>query len=166
MKNFLILIILICCCLVGINIKKYFIKRKSFYENLLNFCENILNEINFNNQKLILIIENNLNKYDNDFNNFLVLYKNLLLDKLSKIRFENKIKNIFNYLKPNETTLFFNFLYSVGTQTKDEEVEKFNNFFRSLNSKVKFENENFKKYSNLYLKLLIALGLIFVIVFI
>ncbi|MBQ9792608.1 MAG: hypothetical protein IJW32_02540 [Clostridia bacterium] len=166
MKIFLIIVIILCCVLIGINIKRYFLKRNQFYENLSIFCENLLNEICFNNQKLPLIIENNFGNFNEDFNKLLIFFNELLLDKISKEEFKKKIHKIFSYLNKNEINNFIKFLFSIGTQMKEEEIDKVKNFINFIKIPFNTEREKFKKYSNLYFKLFVALGLVFAIIFI
>lgn len=165
MKIFLIIIIILCCFLIGINIKKYFLKRKQFYENIYIFCENLLNEISFNNQKLSLIIKNNFDNFNEDFNKMLFLFNEAILDKISKEEFKKKTCKIFYYLNKNEFNNLTKFLFSIGTQTKEEETDKVKNFINFIKTPLNTESEKVKRYSNLYFKLFIALGLVFAIIF-
>ncbi|MBQ3214362.1 MAG: hypothetical protein IJB10_05120 [Clostridia bacterium] len=166
MKIFLIIIIFLCCVLIGINIKSYFIKRKTFYQNLNFFCENLFNEISFNNQKLSIIVRNNFYNFNEDFNTILLSFEDFLLNKISKKDFEKSLNKNLYYLNKTEIKSLLNFLYSIGSQTKEEEIDKIKKFIKHINIPIKEENEKTKKYSTLYFKLFIVLGLAIAIIFI
>ncbi|MBE5746505.1 MAG: hypothetical protein E7359_04410 [Clostridiales bacterium] len=167
MKLFLIFTILICCIFIGIVIKNYLLKREKFFTNLLIFLENILNNILFNNEKLVNILNNiNDNLLNNDFKDFIDTYIKNLENKITNKEFESLFKNKFYYLDDFEKNRILQFFNALGSQTKEEEIKKINIFIKEiLNLKNESKNKN-KKYSNLYLKLFIALGLLFVIIFI
>lgn len=167
MKLFLILTILICCISIGIAIKNYLSKREKFFVDLFIFLENILNNISFNNEKLINILKNiNDDILNNDFKDFINIYIKHLNNKITDKDFETLFKNKFYYLGDFEKNMVLQFFKTLGSQTKEEEIKKINIFINEI-SNLKSESKNRNKtYSSLYLKLFIALGLVFVIIFI
>ncbi len=166
MKLILIFTIFFCCVLIGILIKKYYAKRQNFFCDLQTFCENLLNDISYNNEKLNLIINKNLELFNSDINFLFCSFNNLLMGHISLQQFSKSLNQKFNYLTDKERQEVTNFFINLGSLAKEEELQKILNFI-ALITPMKNENtEKNKKFSSLYFKLFLFLGIIFVIIFI
>lgn len=166
MKIFLLLLIFICCLIIGFLIKNYFIKRKEFYENLNIFCKNLSVNISFNNEKLKTIINNDINNYSKDFNEFLFVFDKYIKNNKSKIELKKDFENKLNFLSYDEKGILISFLFLLGTQTTEEEIVKINNFNEIINKSKEETIIKNKKYSSLYFKLFLFLGMLIFIIFI
>ncbi len=166
MKNFLLIIVFICCVSIGVLIKNFYKKRKIFYCDLKLFCDNLINEISYNDEKLELILLKNTNLYNKDFTILLSNFHLFITNKINAKVFNENIKNNLYFLTENERKFIFNFFYKLGGLTKEEEIYRVNNLKHEV-EKIKNETfEKYKKFSNLYLKLFIILGMVIVIFFI
>lgn len=166
MKFLLLILIFICFVLIGILIKNYFLRCKIFYENLYMFC-NVLNlEISFKNEKLNLIIKNNTNKFSDGFVEILKIFNDFLNNKLTKKNCEKQIVKKLNFLSNEEISLFLAFVFSLGEKSKEEELELILNFKKEIEERKQKSIFNNKRYSNLYFKLFLIVGLMIFIIFI
>ena len=165
MRLFLIIIVLFCSILIGIKIKNYFIKREKFFLEVVKLAEIISNEISYRSEKLILIIEKCFNNFDSSLNACLATFRDYLKNIISKQELKNKIKKELNFLNDDEVNLFFNFLFSLGEQTKEEEIINILNYKKRICNFYDDAKIKNNKYSNLYLKLFIVLGLTIGILF-
>lgn len=166
MRFFLLLTIFICCVIIGLLIKFYFIKRKNFYESLTVFSKNLKNNISFNNEKLNTIISKDINNYSKEFNEFLFIFNEYLKNKKTKIELKKDFENKLNFLSYEEKNILISFLFLLGTQTSEEEVSKINNFSEIIEKTKEETIIKSKNYSNLYFKLFLFLGLLIFIIFI
>lgn len=165
MKFFLIIVVFLCCVLIGFFIKNHFLKRQRFFEDLIKFIEDIVNEISFKNEKLNLIVEKNLDIFCEPLNYSLNLFKNYLDNTMSANELKFALRTKLNFLNEEEIKLFVNFLFSLGGQTKDEEINKLLiNKTKLITIYDEAKNKN-GKYSSLYFKLFFVLGLTISILF-
>lgn len=165
MKVFLLFVIFFCCLLIGFSIKTYFKKRKNFYDNSVKFCEKVLSDISFKNEKLQLIINNSIAEFNDEFYDALFNFNLYLSNKISKTSFQNWFNKKLYFLSSYEKSNFLNFIFSLGSQTKDEEIEKILNYKELLKSLKDEVNKKNRKYSGLYFKLFVVLGLTICIIF-
>ena len=101
-----------------------------------------------------------------DFIIFIKEYCNFFNGDIDFINFRKKTIKNFYYLNEFEKTQFLEFIYNLGSQTKDEEIEKINNYITEVIA-LKEESTNKKRvYGGLYLKLFVLLGFLFFIIFI
>lgn len=166
MKILLIIIVLVCCILIGILIRRYYSKRQNFYCDLHSFCQNLSNDISYNNEKLNLIINKNLQLFNSDINYLFTLFNIYLQGQISSSKFEKDINQKFNYLSEKEKQQIISFFINLGNLAKEEELQKISNFISLINPIKNEVTEKNKKFSSLYFKLFLFLGIIFVIIFI
>lgn len=166
MKNILLIIVFICCVFIGISIKNFYKKRKLFYYNLKLFCDNLINEISYNNEKLELILSKSFNLYNKDFTNLINDFYLLITNQINQKTFNNNINKNLNFLNESEKCFVYNFFNNLGGLTKDEEIQRVCNLKLEIERLKNETFENDKKFSNLYFKLFIILGMVVVIFFI
>lgn len=166
MKLFLILVVFFCCIIIGVLIKKYFVKRQNFFCDLHSFCENLSNDISYNNEKLNLIINKNISIFNSDINGVLILFDSFLLNKITEQEFKQSVNQKLNFLSEKERYEIINFFINMGKYAKEEELQKILNFVSLINPIKDEVTEKNKKFSSLYFKLFLFLGIIFVIIFI
>ena len=167
MKLFLLFIVLICCFLIGFKIKNYFTARKTFFENLIIFCQNLKNKISYQNEKLELLIKEESNFNNNKiFGEFLKVYSSYVKQSLNQIDFKNKLIQQLTFLKEEEINTIFNFVIKIGIGFQDEELENITNFENWSKKHLENITSFNKKFANLYLKLFLILGVMIFIIFI
>ena len=165
MKNFVLVIVLLSCFLIGFYIKKYYELRKTTYKKLCFFIEKLINCISYNNEKLDVFVHNERIETQGNFEKFLKIYEDYLFHKIDEITFEKEIKKVFNFLKVYELIELSRFLISIGGKTREEEIKGLNNYLFNLKEKRTLEIENYNKFGKLYFKLFIILGLALFIIF-
>lgn len=166
MKILLIFVVFFCCVLIGILIKKYFVKRQNFFCDLHTFCENLSSDISYNNEKLSIIINKNLSLFNADINLLFNSFNNYLAGQITAQEFIKSFNQKFYYLTEKERSEVVNFFINLGSFAKEEELQKIFNFVNLINPIKKEVIEKNKKFSSLYFKLFLFLGIIFVIIFI
>ncbi len=166
MKLFLIITIFVCCVLIGILIKKYYKKRQNFFCDLSSFCENLTNDISYNSEKLDIIIDKNLKLFNSDINQLFCAFKQYINGNLSDDNFKDNLYKNLNFLHEKERIEIAKFFINLGAFAKDEELQKILNFSNLINPVKTDAIEKNKKFSSLYFKLFLFLGIVFVIIFI
>lgn len=167
MKIFLLIIVLFCCFLIGFKIKKYFDIRKKFFEDLIFFCQNIKNKISYQNQKLGLVIADELSfNYSKTFLVFLKVFESFVNQNINKDDLKMFFESKLPFLKEDEKEAIYNFLLKTGSLFQEEELEQISNFEKWAKSHLSIIEEFNKKFSNLYFKLFIILGAMIFIIFI
>lgn len=164
MKIFLIFIVFSCCVAIGIAIKQYYLRRQDFYRDLFSFCQNTKVYISYSQTKLSEIIEKNSLNCRKDFLQFLQLFHNYLVGGITKEAFV-EITNLF-FLGKEEREEILSFFCELGNMAKEEELEKIDVNMRNFEEKSKKAQEDNKKFSSLYVKLFVVLGLAVIIIFI
>ena len=99
---------------VGVILAKKYIRKENFYIDLLAFCNTTFTEINFTQNKLKKIIEQNINYYKKDFKLFLSLYKKCLDGEVSKKNFGEVVHNNFEFLTEQEINKIVSFFINIG----------------------------------------------------
>lgn len=162
-KILLLITIFVCCILIGIGIKNYYKRRKRFYSDLVFFCENCKIYISFAHTKLEEIVNRISCEVGQDFEKLLKNYLKYMTNQMDRQVFcDSKI----NFLTPKERNEIINFLLKLGEFDKQEELERIDAnrlVFEAIKDKVV---QDCNKFSSLYLKLFVILGLTFVIIFI
>ena len=166
-KIFLLCVIFCCCVLVGLKIKEYLKRRLKFYKNFCSFCETLKNKISFSNDKIAsILIEQLQETNDVDFKKFLKVYLDYIQSNISKLEFQKKLSREICFLNKDEQTEVFTFLFNLGSFSKDEEISTISNYLTKISVKIIDLNLKYVKFSNLYLKLFIILGLMLFVIFI
>ena len=164
MKIFLVLIIFICCVSIGLAIKQYYLRRQDFYRDLFSFCQNTKVYISYSQAKLSEIIEKNLLNCKKDFLYFLQLFHNYLAGNITKKDFISNSNLVF--LDNEEREEVLNFFCQLGNMAKEEELEKIEVNMQNFERKSRKSQEENKKFSSLYVKLFLVLGLAIIIIFV
>lgn len=166
MKVLLLFVIFICCVLIGCSIKNFYKKRKNFFYDFKNFCDDLTNDISYKNEKLEIIVKNKISIYSDDFVLLLNIFLKDIIDEHNIKKFKENIFKQLNFLSKEELNFVTNFFINLGGFSKEEELFQINEIKKEIE---KYKNEAFdnnKKFSNLYFKLFFILGLIIVIFFI
>lgn len=167
MKIFLLIIVLICCILVAFKIKNYFKDRKVFFENLITFCQNIKNKISYQNEKLGLMIKDELNSnYDKGFLEFLKEFQKYINQDIDKNNLKIVLAKKLNFLKDNEIDALFNYILKIGNSFQEEEIEHIIYFEKWANHQLEKINSFNSRFASLYFKLFVILGILIFIIFI
>ena len=163
LKIILIAIVFACCTLIAFGVRRYYALRQSFYKDLTSFCSDLKLSIQGSNKKLITIIEECKEKYKGEFCLFLCHYEDYLLNRIPKDEFYLLTK--FEYLSTHEKLQICSFFDELGKLTYDEEIEKIVGSERIFQEYGSISTTEQKKYSSLYFKLFVVLGLLVCILF-
>lgn len=166
MKIFFLVIAMSCCFLVGFLIKNSCKHKQLFFKDLTIFCEFIINNISASNEKINILLKQNFNEYDKDFNQFLYLYNDYINSTINKDEFFRKTKIKLYFLQQKEINELLCFFDNLGKLTKEEEIANISNKRVYWQKILKNIEEKKIMLSNLYFKLFIILGLFLFIVFI
>lgn len=163
LKTILIIVLILLISCIGYGFSYYYIQRKKFFDSLVFFIQNMKNDINFSQDKLIEIIDRNLNVVTNkDLNTLLCNYKNLIISNIDK----RKLFCNINFLKENEKEIIFIFFKGLGKTDVFNQIELLDKFSNKLTEFYSNATHESKKYSSLYLKLGILFGLFVAIILI
>lgn len=168
MKIILLAIVLICCFIIAIKIKSFFLIKHTFFKKLLFFCQNMQNSISYQKEKIVCIIDKefNFNKSDKNFRVFLGILKRYFNCDLTRDEFKKILTQDLFFLNSIDIDVIYNFFISFGNSFQEEELNKINNFKHYLNSCLIKSDEFNKKYVSLYFKLFIIFGIMLFIIFI
>ena len=166
MKWILSAVIVGCCFYVGFGIAGYYKKRESLFTELGIFCGKLKSDIKFSskplNEILSEIIPTLKSPLKNILQNFLSMISRGEFTDFTNVN--KKINSI--YLKSGEAEIIVQFLSSLGKSDCDSENETISAFEQRFND---FKSECFKekkKYSSMYLKLSVLIGLFVCIILI
>ena len=166
MKILLLFVVFTCCVVVGILIRKYYRKRKDFFLDFKRFCDDLINDISYKNEKIEIIIKNKIRLYNYDFAQVLNLFLQNILNNFDKDSFEKAVCKILNFLSEEEKKFLLEFFYNIGGLSKEEELIRTNEIKKEIDFLKNEALQKEKKFSNLYFKLFVILGLILIIFFI
>lgn len=164
MKLVLLLIVLVCCLLLGLGISKYYFVREKFYSDLCQFCKLFNLKVSFSKEKLPTIITSSKSSCSDEFNKFLTEYEGFIQSNKDNKEFRN-CKCLY-FLKSEEKQDIIEYFLSIGEMSATEEIEKSKaklSFYEEL--KQKCSNEK-NKFSTFYIKLFVILALFVFIIFI
>lgn len=165
-RLFLILVVLICCILIGCFISNYYKKRNIFFAELLSFTQFLKTHVKHGNEKLAVVI-NRFSLSDSDnFNNLIFKYELFIDNKLDKIEFESFINNNLLFLKDKEKKTVFNFFITLGNFDEDCELTNLEVFEKNLENLVKFTTNESNKFSPFAIKMSVLIGSLLFIIFI
>lgn len=164
LKILLLLTIFVCCLLIGLGINNYYKKRKNFYCDLSNFCENCKVHISYANTKLGQIVEKMINEMGRDFGELLENFEKYTKNQIEKEEFF--YRNKLNFLNPSERKDVLDFFLKLGEFDKNEELEKIESSKINFDERKTKTSSDYKKFSSFYLKLFVIIGLAIVIIFI
>jgi len=166
MKWGLSLIIIGCCFYVGYGISSYYKKREKLFVELGIFCGKLKNDISFSSKLIEQILQEAMAIFKSPLND--ILQKYLMIIKNGQLTdFENINKKINSiYLKSGEIDIIVQFLAQIGKSDCDSEnatISSFEQIFLGFKDECFFEA---KKYSSMYIKLSLLIGLFICIILI
>jgi len=162
-KELLLISILAACVLIGLGISNYYRKRKIFYADTLQFCEELLNEVNFMQTKLINMAAKSAGKYKSALDDILAGYQKYLNNQVSFEEFKIGGTKFTNFLSDDERDQLFEFLKSVGGLDVENESNNIRNYIIAFKRRVEDSIGEHKKYYGLYIKMSIIVGLALVV---
>ena len=162
-KIILLITILVACVLIGLGISNYYKKRKVFFGDLLQFCEELLNEVNFMQTKLMEMTVKSDGRYKSSLNDVLKGYQQYLANRTSFDAFKNNSNDFVNFLKEEEQDQFFEFLKGIGGLDVENESNNIRNYIIAFKRRVEDAESEHKKYYGLYIKMSVIAGLALVI---
>lgn len=143
---------------VGVILAKKYIRKENFYIDLLAFCNTTFTEINFTQNKLKKIIEQNINYYKKDFKLFLSLYKKCLDGEVSKKNFGEVVHNNFEFLTEQEINKIVSFFINIGRVDADNELNNLDIFKKDIKGTLDTASIKKKQYVPMIIKLSILIG--------
>ncbi len=162
-KIFLLCVVLVCCISIGIKISKHYAIRERFYKDLCDYFKEYKLKVSYSKQKILEIIDTSRN-YGKEFSHFLMEYKRYITCEIDETLL-TKCNSLY-FLNVEERKEVVDMFLSLGTMSKEEEMEK-SRAGEIINSekynKCKIEKS---KFSSLYVKLFIILALFIFIIFI
>ncbi len=164
MKIVLCIVLIVLFGIVGFGISKVYLKRKRFFYDFSAFLISLKSEIGFSQTKLEPLI-NNLTKnttsaeFHTLLNSYKLLFKNIDFSKMELFR------NI-SILTEQEMDSIYKFFKELGRHDVYNQMEIIGKFENSFINFYKSASEDAKKYSSLYTKLGIVLGMMFVLIII
>lgn len=148
MKLILIFIVIICFILIGYIIYRNFLRKKIFYNSLIDFCNLFLCNLEFKKDTVENIINNNLSSLCDDLKKCLSTFK------------INKSCDLI-FLSKEENKTLYELLNRLG---KNGDVENEKNYIHSemekLKIKQKLASDDEKVKGKVYFKLFVALGIL------
>lgn len=164
MKIVLCIILVTLFGLVGYGVSKVYIKRKRFFYDFSNFLMVVKSEIGFTQTKLEPLINClTKNTTSSEFcallNSYKLLFKNINFSKLELFR------NV-SILTEQEMDSIYKFFKELGRHDVFNQMEIIEKFEHSFLGFYKNASEDANKYSSLYTKLGIVLGMIFALIII
>jgi len=147
---------------LGVYFSFKYIKRKNFFNALLDFCDNLEANINFLQNGLKQILESYSNSHNTELNNLVSIMKDEL-NLNNKITLENW-QNPTTYLKPNEREQIVSFFNKLGMTDCETQVNTIKKFRAIISMKAKNCTKDYEMKGKLYVNLSIMLGVaIFII---
>lgn len=148
-----------CCFYIGFGVANFYKKRESLFTELGIFCGKLKSDIKFSSKPLKEILSEVIPTLKSPLKDILQKYLSMIVSG-EFTDFNNVSKKISSvYLKDGEAEVIVQFLSMLGKSDCDNENETISAFEIRFNE---FKNECFKdkkKYSSMYLKLSVLLGL-------
>ena len=152
MKIFLLIIVLCCVAYIGWQIKTSLKKKKVFYEDLVNFCEDYKREVTFLKCGLDTIIDK-CTKHDSAINKVLTQYLKNGTCEINDLRHED-----VNDIKV--------FLAGLGKQDVDGEVNNIEFHKSKFVAKLHEHEKIYDKYGSFSVKMSALVGVLICIILI
>jgi len=133
--------------------------RKTFFVNILNFCEHLNIEISFSKSTIRAIIDKYGATYGRHFRTILLGYQKLLDEKQDVTRDKIDLLLIRPKLKPSERSTILDFLYDLGRHGVTEEKEKIASKRKQFDIFFSEASMALKREASIYLKISIILGI-------
>ncbi len=158
MMIILIVIIIVCFSLIGYKFSSYYINRKKFFSALVLLLSNLETDVVFSRDKLSNILKKNIEICASK--DLCALCQNIILTLESKQMITEKIFYDVKILKPDEQKLLYKFFSSLGrydVAAQSKEIKTYQATIDGYNIQAK---EECKKYSGLFIKLGIIVGIL------
>lgn len=139
---------------VGYSISSYYINKKKFYYCILNFVNNLKIQINFLEESLEKIL-NNEKVCNKDFMRLIENYKKMLY-KQSCLKDDLFIG--ISILSEQEEDVIYNFFKTLGRLDMENQITIIDNFIGAIDNYYVISKNDCNKYSGLYTKLGIIIG--------
>lgn len=165
MKIALLCLIIAGATYIGYGLSSYYRKRFRFFKDCTSFASKLIVDINFSKTNLKEIINSNLNSYAGEFKHILNGYLNYLSSEAVLIS-ETLLFKKNTFLNDEEKQTLFLFFKSLGRYDAENQIKEIQNFtakFQDLQKTAELES---KKYSALYIKLGLMLGILVAIILI
>ena len=157
-------IVLIGCSYLGYGLGNYYVRRHKFIVNLINFANHLKVEISFSKNNLSNIIESHIEESDASFKSVLKGYLGAL-KTTDYITVEVLKKNINTiYLEENEKEQMLQFFNFLGKSDADNQVEIINKSLNIFNNFLKNSVVEKQKYSGMFKKLGVLIGIFVLII--
>jgi len=165
MKWILSVVIVVCCVYVGIGIASYYKKRENLFVELGVFCNKLKNDINFSYKPILEILNETIPTLKSPLKEILIQYSQMI--EVGEFTNFSNLKNIkSSYLKQNEIDIIVQFLSQIGKSDAINQNAVISSFEGNFNSFKNDCNLEKKKYSSLYVKLSLLIGLLVCIILI
>ena len=151
------------CAYIGIGVSLYYKKREGLFMEIGIFCNKLKNDINFSHKAVLEILNDTIPTFKSPLKDILSQYKKKILDgEFTNFSNLKIIKSA--YLKQNETDIIIQFLSQLGksdAQNQSAVITAFENNFKVFKDECYLEK---KKYSALYIKLSLLIGVLICII--
>lgn len=164
MQIFLGFIVLLGCSYLGFGLGNYYVRRHKFISDLITFANHLKVEISFAKSNLTQIIESHIEESDANFKSVLKGYRNTLKnsDYITVEVLKNNINTI--YLEENEKEQMLQFFNFLGKSDADNQVEIINKSLNIFNNFLKTSDSEKQKYSGMYKKLGVLIGIFILVI--
>ncbi len=158
MTIILIVIIIFCFALIGFKFSSYYINRKKFFSSLVLMMSNMEADVVFSRDKLSNILKKNIEICASK--DLASLCQNIVSTIENKQTVDSKMFENIKILKADEKQLLYKFFSSLGRYdvlAQSKEIKSYQTAIVGMNVKAE---EECKKYSSLFIKLGIIMGLL------
>lgn len=158
LKILSVIAIILICGFIGFSLSKYYINRKKYFTELSLFLNSLSLDINFTQEKLIPIIEKNINNINLPelkltVSNYLSLLKN------KKDIEKDLVFTGVTILKNNEKEYLYTFFKGLGRFDCNNQLKEFEKYSKVIDTSIAETTKDSSKYASLYTKLGIIFGL-------
>lgn len=156
MKVILIVVLCVITTYIGYLLSRQYKQRRDLYVNLKDFVDKISSEIKFKNSSIKDLCLSYEKNYNGEFLKILKTYTKSL-DEKSEFSLDD-IAVVKSYTD-EEKSLITNFFNSLGKFDLKTQIEDMNNFKRRFEEYCEDAKSEYKKYSSLFTKLGLIIGL-------
>lgn len=154
MKIFILSIVALSVFYLGYLISKFLYKQYQIYNELIKFCDILINQIKFSKNPVKKIVSDNINVFNSDLKHILTEYF---------INENKKVRSI--YLLNSDEEELLKFFNSIGKLDANGEICNIENNKTLFNLALKGKEEKNLKYGSLSKKLGALLGILLFIIF-
>lgn len=158
MTIILIVIIIVCFALIGFKLSSYYVNRKKFFGSLVLMLSNLEADVVFSRDKLANILKKNVEVCAS--RELCDLCQNIIFAIENKQAITEKMFDDVKILKNDERQLLYKFFSSLGRYDVIAQSKEIKTYQISINSYSTQAQEDCKKYSGLFIKLGIIVGIL------